>query len=61
MTVSQQGQGGQSEDELQDLLKDFKKADPSHGDAWPKFFKQVDNWNRPKVALIQELAKQLEL
>lgn len=52
MTVGRQGQGGQSEDDLHDLLKDFKKADPCHGEVWPKFFKQVANWNRPKVELI---------
>ena len=39
-----------------DILDKFDEADPSHGVIWPKIFKRVENWQRPKREIALEYA-----
>ena len=47
------------QDKLNETISNFTKADPCHGILWPKEFKKVENWSKPKSSVIIELTNKL--
>lgn len=40
-------------EKTQETLDNFDKADPAHGYRWPKVFKKVENWSKPKKEILK--------
>lgn len=46
---------------MEEVIEQFKEAEPRHGDIWTREVKKVTNWRADKVTLLQRLAKDLKL
>lgn len=45
----------------QEVLEQFNEADPHHGEEWPTYTKQVENWRVSRSELLKKMALAIEL
>lgn len=43
------------------MLKEFREADPRHGDRWTAEVKRVENWRRKAEEVLKKVANDIKL
>lgn len=46
---------------IKDTEKEFREADPRHGDMWTREVKKLENWRRDTVEVLRKVAQDIKL
>lgn len=44
-----------------EVIQEFKEADPHHGEMWAKECKKVENWRKNPIEILKKVAGQIKL